>query len=43
MWDEKYSVEHYIYGTEPNEFLHQNYRIIPKGKVLCLAEGEGET
>ncbi len=41
MWDEKYSKQHYIYGTEPNGFLKNNYQTIPQGPVLCLAEGEG--
>lgn len=41
MWNEKYRTEQYIYGTKPNEFLAQNVNAIPKGRVLCLAEGEG--
>lgn len=41
MWDERYSVEHYVYGTNPNKFLEENVSFIPKGKVLSLAEGEG--
>lgn len=41
MWDERYSTEGYAYGTEPNQFLVENFYHIPKGKVLSLAEGEG--
>jgi SAM-dependent methyltransferase len=41
MWDERYSAEGYAYGTTPNEFLAQNASLIPKGRVLSLAEGEG--
>ncbi len=41
MWDERYSTEDYAYGTEPNGFLEANFKWIPKGKVLSLAEGEG--
>jgi SAM-dependent methyltransferase len=42
MWDQKYNVDHYIYGKEPNDFLVQQLHHIPKkGNVLCLAEGEG--
>ena len=41
MWDERYSVEEYAYGTTPNEFLVEKVSCIPKGKVLSLAEGEG--
>lgn len=41
MWDERYSSEEYIYGKDPNEFLANVVGKIPKGKVLCVAEGEG--
>ncbi len=41
MWDERYSTEEYAYGKSPNKFLEDNYKLIPKEKVLCLAEGEG--
>ena len=45
MWDERYSADHYIYGTEPNDFLAQNINLIPgthhRSHVLCLADGEG--
>ena len=40
-WEERFSVDGYIYGTEPNEFLRDNVAILPRGSVLCLAEGEG--
>lgn len=41
MWDQRYSGDTFIYGTEPNEFLIEQAYRIPKGPVLCLAEGEG--
>ena len=41
MWDERYESKEYAYGKEPNDFLAKNYHVIPKGKVLSLAEGEG--
>ncbi|MCA9591416.1 MAG: class I SAM-dependent methyltransferase [Myxococcales bacterium] len=41
FWDERYSGETYAYGTEPNELLRNEASRIPKGRVLCLAEGEG--
>lgn len=41
MWDERYSAEEYAYGKIANTFLQANYNVIPKGKVLSLAEGEG--
>ena len=40
MWDERYAAEEYAYGTEPNQFLAEHFRAIPKGRVLSLAEGE---
>lgn len=41
MWDERYAAEEYAYGKEPNDFLAANITRIPKGKVLCLCDGEG--
>ena len=41
MWDQRYSAAEYAYGTQPNTFLAENIHHLPKGNVLCLAEGEG--
>ena len=41
MWDERYSTEAYVYGTEPNQFLREAQGEIRPGRVLCLAAGEG--
>lgn len=41
MWDNVYDTDNYVYGKQPNDFLKLNYSKMPKGKVLCLAEGEG--
>jgi SAM-dependent methyltransferase len=41
VWDERYRTETYAYGTSPNEFLASVADRIPRGPVLCLAEGEG--
>jgi len=41
MWDERFSEPGYAYGTEANDFLVSVADRIPRGKVLCLAEGEG--
>lgn len=41
MWDERYSCDEYVYGTEPNQFLAYNARRLTGKKILCLAEGEG--
>jgi SAM-dependent methyltransferase len=41
MWDEKYSIEGYVFGRSPNDFLAEMTDRLSKGNVLCLAEGEG--
>lgn len=42
VWDERFGREEYVYGKEPNGFLRSvAERIQAKGRVLCLAEGEG--
>ena len=42
MWDERYNEVEYVFGTEPNDFLRDEFRKITSGgRVLCLAEGEG--
>jgi len=40
-WDERYALEGFAFGTEPNDFLRQEAHRIPPGRVLCLGEGEG--
>jgi SAM-dependent methyltransferase len=41
MWNERYSQPDYAFGKHPNDFLVEVTDQIPKGRVLCLAEGEG--
>lgn len=42
MWNECYSEPGFAFGTEPNDFLKEQFQHIPAGgRVLCLAEGEG--
>ncbi len=41
MWDESYSIEGYLFGKSPNDFLAEMTDRLSKGNVLCLAEGEG--
>lgn len=41
MWDERYNTTEYVYGTDPNEFLAGIVTEIPRGRTLCVAEGEG--
>ncbi|NYF25828.1 bifunctional 2-polyprenyl-6-hydroxyphenol methylase/3-demethylubiquinol 3-O-methyltransferase UbiG [Sporosarcina sp. JAI121] len=40
-WNDRFSVKEYVYGKEPNGFLVEAAQKLPKGKVLCIAEGEG--
>jgi glycosyltransferase involved in cell wall biosynthesis len=41
FWDNRYSSEEFVYGTEPNEFFKTEIdRLLPR-KLLALAEGEG--
>jgi SAM-dependent methyltransferase len=42
IWDQRYATDHYVYGTEPNDFLAGVVAGLPvAGRALCLAEGEG--
>lgn len=41
MWDKEYSVDEYVYGESPNDFLLDMTPRLKKSNVLCLAEGEG--
>jgi SAM-dependent methyltransferase len=40
MWNERYAVPEYVYGTQPNDFLAEQAHTL-HGPVLSLAEGEG--
>jgi cyclopropane fatty-acyl-phospholipid synthase-like methyltransferase len=41
IWNERYSSEEYIYGTEPNVFFSEKLIQLKPGKILLPAEGEG--
>jgi Cyclopropane fatty acid synthase and related methyltransferases len=42
IWDERYNVPEFIFGTEPNVFLtREAYRLTPGQCVLAVADGEG--
>ena len=41
FWNERYAVEEYVYGTEPNEFCKAELEELTPGKILFPAEGEG--
>lgn len=40
-WDRKYETEAYIFGKEPVEFLGEHIDLLPRGKALDIAMGEG--
>lgn len=40
-WNSKYEIEVYLFGEKPIPFLVENVHLLPKGKVLDLAMGEG--
>jgi hypothetical protein len=42
FWDERYAVEHYVFGEAPNAFLARQGALLPKsGHALAVADGEG--
>ena len=41
FWNERFSAEEYVYGTEPNAFFKQQLEKLPPGKILLPGEGEG--
>jgi 2-polyprenyl-3-methyl-5-hydroxy-6-metoxy-1,4-benzoquinol methylase len=41
LWNERYAAEDYAYGIEPNVFFKTQLEVLPKGKILFPAEGEG--
>jgi len=41
QWDNRYSTEEYVYGTEPNEFFCECMKMLEPGKLLLPGEGEG--
>lgn len=40
-WDARYAEPEYLFGTEPNDFLREVTPLLPPGRALCLADGEG--
>lgn len=42
MWDERYSAESYVFGTEPAAFLRARANLLEPGQTaLAVADGEG--
>ncbi len=40
-WNERFKKRDYALGREPNPFLKRHIRLLPKGKALDMAAGEG--
>jgi len=40
-WDERFKGKGFAFGKEPNPFLKKHIRLLPKGKALDIATGEG--
>ena len=40
-WDERFSSDDYVYGTEPNAFFKEQLVKLNPGRVFMLGEGEG--
>ena len=40
-WNRKYDTEQYIFGKTPIAFLQEHLYLLPKGKTLDIAMGEG--
>ncbi|MEY4645970.1 MAG: hypothetical protein RLZZ596_2801 [Pseudomonadota bacterium] len=41
-WNQRFATEEYIFGSEPNVWLHEHGGIFQPGqRVLCMADGEG--
>ncbi len=41
FWDKRFSEVDWVYGLEPNVYIKEQLDILPPGKVLFMAEGEG--
>lgn len=42
LWNERYRIDEYLYGTQPNAFLaREAHRLAPGSTILAIADGEG--
>ena len=41
FWDERYSSNEFVYGTQPNQFFKEQIDKLKPGKILMVGEGEG--
>jgi len=40
-WDDRFGKKDFAFGKEPNPFLKKHIRLLPKGRALDIAAGEG--
>jgi len=40
-WNDRFGRKEFAFGKEPNPFLKKHVRLLPKGKALDMASGEG--
>ena len=40
-WDDRFGRKEFAFGKEPNPFLKKHIRLLPKGRALDIASGEG--
>jgi 2-polyprenyl-3-methyl-5-hydroxy-6-metoxy-1,4-benzoquinol methylase len=40
-WNDRFGRKEFAFGKEPNPFLKKHIRLLPKGKALDIASGEG--
>lgn len=41
FWNERFSMDEYVYGEEPNEYFKSQFLKFDPGEILFAAEGEG--
>jgi hypothetical protein len=41
MWDSRYMMKEYAYGTVPNKYFKEKLKTMPAGKVFLICDGEG--
>lgn len=41
QWNERFGQKEYVYGEDANVFVQAKGSLLPKGKLLAIAEGEG--
>lgn len=41
FWDDRYSSNDFVYGSQPNQFFKEQIDKLPAGKILMIGEGEG--